>query len=146
MAKRGRKGSPLSEPQKKYIEMTVDGASEADIWKTIFNEDLATIDKRTKHTIQCRLWRWAQHPEYEKYERQCYRKRWGKMTYKAMGVMEEGMTDETLPWRRTQSAVAVLNQGQKIIAGEEAGVIKVQVIGLPELGIPDEDDGESGED
>ncbi len=143
--KKPRKG--LTEQQKLYVKMVINGMQREEIMLQLFGIDIKTADKKVVNRYDQTLWRWRQLPEYDKEWKKCWRDRWGKLTYQAMGVIEEGMQDSALPWRRTQSANLAISYGQKAMAGEEAGVIKVQVMGMPELGSPEapESDVESGE-
>ena len=55
----------------------------------------------------------------------------------AMSVVQEGLHDDSLPWRKTQHANLALAYGTKMLVGEEERTVHVQIEGMPDIGSPD---------
>lgn len=132
----------MTPQQKQWIRMTIAHASREEILREIFGVELHGGDARKINNADANMCRWKKHPQYEKEWQKAWREAWGELTYEAMSVFREGMRDAQLPWRRTQSAVQAMTYGQKNLVGDDATSIKVQVTGMPDLGSPDQDEGE----
>ena len=120
--------------------MTIANASREEIYKQIFGVDIKTATKQEMNKVNCKLWRWKEHPAYEREWRKAWREAWGELTYKAIDVIREGMDDPNLPWRRTQSANLAVTYGQKNLIGDDDSAVKVEIVGMPDLGRPDEEE------
>lgn len=129
---------PFTPMQKLWIRCVVAGDSRAEILDKVFH---TTPDDTTKaHNADCCMWRWRKHPDYEKEWYSAYREIWGEITVEAMRELRNGMRDKDLPWRRTQHVNMALTYGTKMMLGDDANTVKVQITGMPELGTPDQDD------
>ena len=120
---------------KQWIRMEIANMGRQEIYPKLFGIDMS--DKAAVNRCDQQVHRWRTHPAYEREWQKAWREAWGKLTYQAMDVISEGMGDSNLPWRRTQSANVALTYGQKNLVGEDSGVVKVEVVGMPELGTPD---------
>ena len=129
----------MTEQAKQWIRMTIANASREEILLKIFNVDKSTATKKEINRCDVAMNRWRNHPLYEKEWQKAWREAWGKLTYKAMTVINEGMEDDDLPWRRTQSANLAMTYGQKNLVGDEASAVKVEIVGMPDIGTPDQD-------
>ena len=129
----------MTEKAKQWIRMDIANCSRKEILQKIFNVDLETATDREINRCDCAMWRWKNHPQYEREWQKAWKEAWGKLTYKAMKVVNEGMDDNDLPWRKTQSANLALTYGQKNLVGDEASAVKVEIVGMPDIGTPDQD-------
>lgn len=137
-----KKSMNLTPQQKIWLELMVRGASRDEIFQKVFGIDYSLPEAelaKAKNRANCKLWHWKQHPAYETEWRKAWRDAWGDITYKAMAVVREGMDDSDLSWRRTQSASLALAYGQKNLIGDSDGAVKVEIVGMPDLGVPDGD-------
>ncbi len=134
----------FSEQQRLWIRMTMLNKPREEILLKVFGLD-ETASPTDIQRAQTKMWRWKKHPDYDKEWKAIWREIWGDLTYEAMDVLREGMRDDQLPWRRTQSANMVISYGQKHLLGDESSTIKVQVTGMPELGTPEDVDSGSSQ-
>ena len=128
---------------KQWIRMVIANKSREEILMQVFGVDLYGGNARAINNCDSCMSRWKRHPNYEREWNKAWRERWGKISYKAMEVLEEGMEDTELPWRRTQSANLAMSYAQKNLLGDEATTLKVQITGMPEIGSPDVENGNS---
>ena len=82
--------------------------------------------------------RWRQHPDYHKEWLIAFKEAWSDIMVDAMVVVQEGLHDDSLPWRKTQHANLALAYGTKMIVGEEERNLNVKIEGMPPLGSPDD--------
>lgn len=130
----------MTPEQKQWIRMTIANVPKKEIVKKLFGVDLDTATPQEANKVNCKLWRWKEHPAYEREWQKAWREAWGELTYEAMSVVKEGMRDSTLPWRRTQSANLAMTYGQKNLVGDDSSAVKVEIVGMPDLGKPDQDE------
>ncbi len=90
------------------------------------------------HKYDCRMNRWRNHPDYQKEWIIAFKSLWGPIMAKAMKVVDDGLDDDSLPWRKTQHANMALAYGTKLVVGEEERSINVKIEGMPEIGSPDD--------
>ena len=135
-----RKNMNLTPQQKIWLELMVHGATRDEIFQKVFGIDYSLPPEelaREQNKARCKMWHWKNHPAYETEWRKAWREAWGEITYKAMDVVLKGMDDKDLPWRATQSASLALAYGQKNLIGDDEGAVKVEIVGMPDLGTPD---------
>ena len=123
---------------KAWMRLVVRKASRKEIMEEIFHVKPEDMTEDNLHKYDCKLSRWRQHPDYHKEWMIAFKEQWGDILADAVAVVQEGLQDESLPWRRTQHANLALAYGTKILVGEEERTLHVQVEGLPEIGSPDE--------
>ena len=123
---------------KKWMKMVVRNASRPEIFQEVFGVDVHSLTAQEANKYDVRLSRWRDHPDYHKEWLIAFKSQWSGILADAVSVVEEGLHDDSLPWRRTQHANLALAYGTKILVGEEERTINVQVSGKPELGSPDE--------
>ena len=133
---------PFTPQQKLWVQLVVAGDSRKDIIKKVFHVDIKEQPELANRYDQM-MWRWRQHPDYEKEWNAAYRELWGDITIDAMKELRNGLHDDQLPWRRTQHVNLALAYGSKLLTGDDGNVVKVQVVGMPDIGSPDqpEEDG-----
>jgi len=135
----GKKRNPYTPQQKLWIKLLVSGASRKEIVEQVFHVDFDNDPAGVNRADQS-MHRWKSHPDYEKEWMAAYKEVWGRITIKAMKELNNGLDDKDLPWRRTQHVNMALTYGTKMMLGDDANTVKVQITGMPELGTPDQDD------
>jgi len=129
----------FTDEMKAWMRCVVQNKSRKEIMAEVFHvppEDINNED--VLHKYDCKMTRWRQHPDYQKEWINAFKSLWGPIMAKAMNVVEEGLEDNSLPWRKTQHANMALAYGTKLIVGEEERSINVKIEGMPEIGSPDD--------
>ena len=123
---------------KEWMKLVVKKASRQQIMEQIFHVPPDQMTEENIHKYDCKLSRWRQHPDYQKEWLAAFKDQWGDIMIDALAVVQEGLHDESLPWRKTQHANLALAYGTKMIVGEEERTVHVQIEGnMPEIGSPD---------
>ena len=123
---------------KEWMQYVVRNASRQEILEKVFHvasEDLGK--EEVVHKYDCKMSRWRQHPDYHKEWMAAFKSSWSGILAEAMSVVQEGLHDDSLPWRKTQHANLALAYGTKLIVGEEERTVHVQIEGMPDIGSPD---------
>lgn len=128
----------FTDQQKQWMRLVVRKASRKEIFDQIFHEDIEKLTPQEQNKYDVRLCRWRQHPDYHKEWMIAFKEQWGDILADAVAVVQEGLQDDSLPWRRTQHANLALAYGTKILVGEEERTVHVQVESMPDIGSPDE--------
>ena len=123
---------------KKWMKLVVRNASRKEIFDEIFHVNIDELSHQEKNKYDVRLSRWRDHPDYHNEWIAAFKESWGPIMAKAMAVVDEGLDDDQLPWRKTQHANIALSYGTKMLVGEEERTIHVQVEGMPDIGSPDD--------
>ena len=123
---------------KEWMKLVVRDAPRKVIMEEIFHVAPEDMNEENLHKYDCKLSRWRNHPDYQKEWLAAFKGLWGPIMTKAANVVNEGLMDDSLPWRKTQHANMALAYGSKILIGEEERSINVKVEGLPEIGSPDD--------
>ena len=129
--------SGFTDDMRKWIRMVVRNASRPEIFKEVFGVDVHALSAQEANKYDVRLSRWRDHPDYHKEWVMAFKESWGPIMAKAMAVVDEGLDDSTLPWRKTQHANMALAYGTKMLVGEEERTVHVQIEGMPDIGSPD---------
>lgn len=129
---------PFTPQQKLWVKCVASGFSRAEILDKVFHT--TPEDKTKSHNADCCMSRWRRHPDYEKEWRAAYKEVWGEIVQEAVRELHNGMHDAELPWRRTQHVNLALSYGSKILDGEDANTVKVQITGMPDIGSPADDE------
>ena len=122
---------------KEWMKLVVRNASRKDVFDQIFHVNIEELTQQEKNKYDARLFRWRNHPDYHKEWLIAFKESWGPIMAKAMAVVDEGLDDSTLPWRKTQHANMALAYGTKMLVGEEERTVHVQIEGMPDIGSPD---------
>ena len=123
---------------KEWMKLVVRKATRQQIMEQIFHVPPDQMTEENIHKYDCKLSRWRQHPDYQKEWLAAFKDQWGDIMIDALAVVQEGLHDESLPWRKTQHANLALAYGTKMIVGEEERTVHVQFEGnMPEIGSPD---------
>lgn len=128
----------FSEQQKEWMKLVVRKASRKEIFDKIFHENIENLTPQEQNKYDVKMWRWRNHPDYHKEWMIAFKEVWGDILADAVAVVQEGLQDDSLPWRRTQHANLALAYGTKILVGEEERTVHVQVESMPDIGSPDE--------
>ena len=123
---------------KEWMKLVVRNASRKEIMQQIFHLTDDQLTEENMHKYDCKLSRWRQHPDYQKEWLNAFKAQWNGILADAMVVVQEGLHDESLPWRKTQHANLALAYGTKLIVGEEERTVHVQIEGMPDIGSPDD--------
>ena len=122
---------------KEWMKLVVRNASRKEIFDEIFHVNIDELSHQEKNKYDVRLSRWRDHPDYHNEWVAAFKESWGPIMAKAMAVVDEGLDDSTLPWRKTQHANMALAYGTKMLVGEEERTVHVQIEGMPDIGSPD---------
>ena len=133
MAKQG-----FTPQMREWMKLVVRNASRQEIMQQIFHVPPDQMTHDVLHKYDCKITRWRQHPDYHEEWLKAFKAQWSGIMAEAIGVVEEGLHDDSLPWRRTQHANLALAYGTKILVGEEERAVHVKVEGMPDLGSPDD--------
>ena len=129
--------APFTDEMKTWMKCVVRNASRKEIFAEVFGADLDTISEQEANRYDVKLCRWRKHPDYQKEWLNAFKSQWNGILADAVAVVQEGLHDESIPWRRTQHANLALAYGTKLIVGEEERTVHVQIEGMPDIGSPD---------
>ena len=129
---------PFTDQMREFMRLEARNASRPEIFKVIFNKDVKELTDKEANRIDAMMYRWRHHPDYQKEWLAAFKAQWNGILADAMTVVQEGLHDDSLPWRKTQHANLALAYGTKLIVGEEERTVHVQIEGnIPEIGSPD---------
>lgn len=128
----------FTEQQRDWMRLVVRNASRKEIFREIFGENLEELTDQETNKYDVRLCRWRKHPAYHEEWLKAFKEQWSGIMADAVAVVQEGLHDDSLPWRRTQHANLALAYGTKILVGEEERAVHVKVEGMPDIGSPEE--------
>lgn len=128
----------FTDQQKEWMKLVVRNASRKEIMEQVFHVAPEDMNEENLHKYDCKLSRWRQHPDYQKEWLIAFKAQWNGILADAVSVVQEGLHDDSLPWRRTQHANLALAYGTKLIVGEEERTVHVQIDGMPDIGSPDD--------
>lgn len=129
---------PFTDEMRKWMRCVVRNASRPEIFQEVFGLDIKQMSPAEQNKIDVKLCRWRDHPDYQKEWINAFKQSWGPIMAKALAVVDEGLDDNSLPWRKTQHANLALAYGTKLIVGEEERTVHVQIEGMPDIGSPDD--------
>ena len=129
---------PFTDEMKLWMRCVVRNASRPEIFQEVFGVDIKQLSPQEQNKYDTRLSRWRDHPDYQKEWLAAFKSQWNGILSEALEVVQEGLHDDSLPWRKTQHANLALAYGTKLIVGEEERTVNVQISGLPDLGSPDD--------
>ena len=124
---------------KEWMRLVVRKASRKEIFDQVFHVNLDELPAQEANKYDQKLCRWRKHPDYHNVWLKAFKEQWGDILADAVAVVQEGLEDKDLPWRRTQHANLALAYGTKLIIGEEERAVHVKIEGMPEIGSPDGD-------
>lgn len=130
----------LNSDQERFIRMSAQGKSRAEILKEVFHLDIETASDNAIHNADSKMSRWRKHPDYEKTWKDEVKDILFGCTAEAVQVIRGQLVRADLPWLQNKAANDLLNYGKQQIYGDEDKAVTVQVVGMPELGCPDLDD------
>ena len=132
-----RTQGPFTDEMKQWMKLVVRNASRPEIFQEIFGVNIKELSPQEQNKYDVKLNRWRNHPDYQKEWLVAFKANWGGILTEAMAVVQEGLHDDSLPWRKTQHANLALAYGTKLIVGEEERTVHVQIEGMPDIGSPD---------
>ena len=124
---------------KDWMKLVVRKASRKEIFSQLFHVDLESLSAQEANKYDVKMSRWRKHPDYHKEWLIAFKEQWGDIMAEAVEVVQEGLHDESLPWRRTQHANLALAYGTKLIVGEDERTVHVQIEGMPDIGSPEDE-------
>ena len=133
----GKGGKDVSEKFYQLVKMDARKASRKEIFKEIFNVDIEQLTREEQNKYDVMICRWRKRDDYHAEWLKAFKNQWSDILADAVNVVQEGLHDDSLPWRRTQHANLALAYGTKILVGEEERTMTVKVEGLPDIGSPD---------
>ena len=127
----------FTDQMKEFMRLEARNASRPEIFKEIFGKDIKELSDREANNNDVTIHRWRHHPDYQKEWLSAFKAQWNGIMADAMSVVQEGLHDDSLPWRKTQHANLALAYGTKMLVGEEERTVHVQIEGMPDIGSPD---------
>lgn len=128
----------VSQEMKDFMKLEVRNASRPEIFRELFGVNVSDLSDKEANKYDAKIYRWRHHDEYQKEWISAFKQSWGPIMAKALAVVDEGLDDSSLPWRKTQHANLALAYGTKLIVGEEERTVHVQIEGMPDIGSPDD--------
>lgn len=128
----------VSQEMKDFMKLEVRNASRPEIFRELFGVNVSDLSEKEANKYDAKIYRWRHHDEYQKEWISAFKQSWGPIMAKALAVVDEGLDDSSLPWRKTQHANLALAYGTKLIVGEEERTVHVQIEGMPDIGSPDD--------
>ena len=128
---------PLTAKQERFIRMSAQGCSRAEILMAVFGIDVETEDAKKIHNADATMSRWRKLPEFETVWKDEVRNVLYGCTSEAIQVIRKQMKSEDQPWLQNKAANDVLNYGKSQIYGDEEKTVNVKIEGMPEIGSPD---------
>ena len=129
----------LNSDQEKFIRMSAQGKSRAEILKEVFHLDMATASDNEIHSADTKMSRWRRHPDYERTWKDEVKDILFGCTAEAVQVIKGQLVRADLPWLQNKAANDLLNYGKQQIFGDDDKAVTVKIEGMPELGTPDAD-------
>lgn len=126
-----------SEKFYKLVRLDARKASRKEIFKEVFGVDIETLSPKEQNKYDVYICNWRKRKDYHEEWLKAFKNQWSDILADAVNVVQEGLHDDSLPWRRTQHANLALAYGTKILVGEEERTMTVKVEGLPDIGSPD---------
>ena len=127
----------VSDEMKEFMKLEVRNASRPEIFRELFGLDVSQLSEKEAKKYDAKMYRWRHHDDYQKQWLIAFKNQWNGILADAVSVVQEGLHDESIPWRRTQHANMALAYGTKLIVGEEERTVHVQIEGMPDIGSPD---------
>lgn len=128
----------VSQEMKDFMKLEVRNASRPEIFRELFGVNVSDLSDKEANKYDAKIYRWRHHDEYQKEWISAFKQSWGPIMAKALAVVDEGLDDSSLPWRKTQHANLALAYGTKLIVGEEERTVHVQIEGMPDIGSPED--------
>ena len=129
---------PLNADQERFIRMSAQGKSRAEILKAIFNLDIESSPDNEIHNADNKMSRWRKLPEFESIWKDEVKQILYGCTAEAVQVIK-GQLRSDQGWLQNKAANDLLNYGKGQIYGDEERTLHVQIEGLPDIGSPDDD-------
>jgi hypothetical protein len=129
---------PLTADQERFVRMSAQGKSRAEILKEIFDIDIDTADYRTINNADAKMCRWRKLPEFESIWKDEVRSILYGCTAEAVQVIKSQLKSDQ-GWLQNKAANDLLNYGKAQIYGEEEKAVHVKIEGMPDLGSPDDE-------
>lgn len=123
---------------KEWMRCVVRKTPREEMYSQVFHENYSELTDQERNKYNQKMFRWRNHPDYHKEWLAAFKEQWGDILTDAVAVVQEGLVDDQLPWRRTQHANLALAYGTKILVGEEEKTVHVQIEGMPDIGSPDD--------
>lgn len=128
---------PLNADQERFIRMSAQGKSRAEILKAIFNLDIGSSPENEIHNADNKMSRWRKLPEFESIWKDEVKQILYGCTAEAVQVIK-GQLRSDQGWLQNKAANDLLNYGKGQIYGDEERTVHVQIEGLPDIGSPDD--------
>jgi hypothetical protein len=128
---------PLNADQERFIRMSAQGKSRAEILKAIFDLDIDSSPANEIHNADNKMSRWRKLPEFESIWKDEVRQILYGCTAEAVQVIK-GQLRSDQGWLQNKAANDLLNYGKGQIYGDEERTVHVQIEGLPDIGSPDD--------
>jgi len=131
---------PLSSDQERFVRMSAQGKSRAEILQAVFGIDIETASENTIHAADNKMSRWRKHPDFESTWKDEVRQILYGCTAEAVQVIKGQLRSGDLPWLQNKAANDLLNYGKSQIYGDEEKAVHVKIEGMPDLGTPDQEE------
>ena len=123
----------------KFIRMEANNCSREDKLKEVFGVDINTASAREINNCDATMSRWRKHPMYDSiWKDELSRQDYSDYS-KAREVLRKSMKSSD-GWLAMNSAIQVINNGNKRLFNEDNNKVTVEITGMPEIGSPDDDE------
>ena len=122
----------------KFIRMEANNVSREEKLKELFNVDIHTASAREINNCDATMSRWRKHPMYDTvWKDELSRQDYGDYS-QAREVLRKSMKSSDA-WLAMNSAIQVINNGNKRLFNDENNKITVEITGMPDIGSPDDE-------
>lgn len=122
----------------KFIRMEANNVSREEKLKELFNVDIHTASAREINNCDATMSRWRKHPMYDAiWKDELSRQDYGDYV-EAREILRKSMRQGKDGWLALNSAIQVLNNGNRKLFNEDNGKIQVEITGMPDIGSPDD--------
>jgi len=129
---------PLTSDQERFVRMSAQGCSRAEILKAVFGLDPETAPDNELHNADNKMSRWRKHPDFEAVWKDEVRSILYGCTSEAIQTIRRQMREKD-DWLQNKAANDLLNYGKAQIYGDEERTVHVQIEGLPDIGSPEDE-------
>ena len=122
----------------KFIRMEANNVSREIKLKEIFGVDVHTATAREINNADATMSRWRKHPMYDAiWKDELSRQDYGDYA-EAREILRKSMRQGKDGWLALNSAIQVINNGNKKLFNEDNNKIQVEITGMPDIGSPDD--------
>ena len=123
----------------RFIRMEANMVSREVKLKELFGIDVHTASAREINNADVKMCRWRNHPLYDTiWKDELAKQDYGDYT-EAREILRKSMRQGKDGWLALNSAIQIINNGNRKLFNEDSNKISVEITGMPDIGSPDQD-------